>query len=223
MWPSFTQSLCFYCYVYSVRHEAGLSSARQEDVCNHVCNVSFHSRTCSCCSWFTGRRSALSCRASWRRGCCLQSTASPKVRSCHRWHPKPRLFQSLCFTSCSSSSFAFKSRGTSAALQRRQGTLHSTERTVWSRQPSRFPSNVRSLSDEYSFQQEATTANMFRLKSFALAKEKLKHYWQTGVKRFLIFHAVLWFGIIFTTELWTRNMAMSCMQVSGFFLCTLLN
>lgn len=37
------------------------------------------SRTCLCCSLSTGHQSALSSRAYWRRGFCLQSTASPKV------------------------------------------------------------------------------------------------------------------------------------------------
>lgn len=43
--------------------------------------VSSCSRTCLCCSWSTGPQFAPFSRAYWRRGFCLQSTASPKVHT----------------------------------------------------------------------------------------------------------------------------------------------
>lgn len=57
---------------------------------------------------------------------------------------------------------SLKSRGTSAAWPHQQGTPPSTGRMESSKQPSRFPSNVRSLSDEYNFQHGGMTANMYR-------------------------------------------------------------
>lgn len=82
-----------------------------------------------------------------------------------------RLLLSLCLT-FSSLFFILKWRGTSAASQRQQGTPHSMERTAWNRRPLRFPWNVQSRSDEYSFQREAMTANTFRFLNFTLANEK---------------------------------------------------
>ena len=72
-------------------HARGHTAAEQLPAWPSPCPPDLHlpcSPTCLCYSWCTGQPSAQCCRASSRSGCCLPSTASPRVSGLRT--PAPR-------------------------------------------------------------------------------------------------------------------------------------